>query len=121
MLIGIAVVLVAPPARADIRFYHLNEQGQQYRSEFVRNADKTGCHTFLKKRNVYRVAQVRFAYCEVYSERDCAEDSVLTARWIGKRKKSEDKKKPVTRLTPGAMWALADRANVKVRSWRCEE
>jgi len=107
-------------AYADIRFYRINKQGQQYRNELVRNSAKTGCHSFAKARKVFRVAQVRFAYCEVYSSRRCEPNSILGARWTGKRGNKGDRDGLVTQLTPGAMWVLAEKANVKVRSWRCE-
>ncbi|MDH3464879.1 MAG: hypothetical protein OES26_03015 [Gammaproteobacteria bacterium] len=114
------LLLIATSAFADIRFYRINKQGQQYRIELVRNSAKPGCHSFTKARKVFRVAQVRFAYCEVYSSRQCELDSILSARWTGKRGNRVEHEGSVTQLTPGAMWVLADQANVKVRSWRCE-
>ena len=117
---GLVLVFVSISAFADIRFYRINKQGQQYRNELVPNAAKTGCHSFAKARKVFRVAQVRFAYCEVYSSRQCEPDSILSARWTGKRSKQGDHDEPVTQFTPGAMWVLAEKTNVKVRSWRCE-
>lgn len=116
----VVALMLAVPAQADVRFYRINKKGQETESEFVFNADERGCHNFPLSRKVHRVAQVRFEYCEVFTESDCRDDSIVTARWAGKRKKSPDKKQPTTRLSPGAMWVLSEEGNVKVKSWRCQ-
>lgn len=95
-----------------VRFYKINKKGQQRHLEFTRNTDEQGCHNFLKRTKVHRVAQVRFDYCKVFTERDCAEGSEIAARWEGKEE-------PTTKLTQGSLWLLADTDNVKIRSWEC--
>ena len=73
----------AAQRRASITFYHINKLGQQYEVRIVRNTDEPGCHNFLKKTSVFRVGQVGFEYCEVFSDKACQADSAVTATWTG--------------------------------------
>lgn len=95
-----------------VRFYKINKKGQQRHLEFTRGTREEGCHNFFKSKKVHRVAQVRYAHCKVYTEKDCRQGSEAAARWEG----TED---PTTVLTPGSQWVLREGYNVKLRSWEC--
>jgi hypothetical protein len=111
-LAGAALLAAAAVAHAEIRFYNMNRQGQQSQIMFVPRAGEPGCHNFPVARDVHRVAQVRFEYCSVYAERNCAAGSEYPGRWDGRRE-------PVTQFTPGSRWVLEREGHVKVRSWNC--
>lgn len=115
-----ATLLLTTAALADVRFYRINKKGQETETEFVFNTDETGCHNLPLARNVHRVAQVRFEFCEVFTKADCDQSSIVEANWGGKRKRSKDKQHPTTKLSPGAMWLLSETGNVKIKSWRCQ-
>ena len=98
---------------ADFRMYTANKLMQQREVTFVRNTDEPGCHNLFKKRKIYRVAQIGFETCSVYSEKDCEEGSEIPVSW-------KNKKDPVTSFTRGARWFLPGERGSKMRSWRCE-
>lgn len=114
--LALCSVAWATPALAagdpSIRFYKINKKGQQRHLEFTRNTHETGCRNFIKKAGVHRVALVRFAYCQVHTEKDCAAGSAVMARWEGKDE-------PTAKLTPGSLWLLSEQDNIKLRSWNC--
>ena len=109
----------AAQRRASITFYRLNKLGQLYEVRIVRNIDEPGCHNFLKKTGVFRVGQVGFEYCEVFTEKACQPDSAVTATWNASSKRDPSKKYPTTRITRGNMWVLSVEDNVTLRSWHC--
>ncbi len=75
----------------------------------------------LKKSRLHRIAVKGFQYCEVFAEKDCQEDTKLSAQWLAKRVKSDDKKEPTTKFTKGSRWVFDREGNIKARSWRCYE
>jgi len=78
-------------------------------------ADNPGCHNTPYRYKVYKVAVLAFKTCSVYSEKDCQPDSILTAYWKKKQKKSS------TKMKQGTRWYLAqDESEVGVSSWSCE-
>jgi hypothetical protein len=96
----------------NIRLYTVNSKGQQDQVSLAFGTGKPGCHNLLPARTIYRVAQVDFAYCTVYSAGDCAAGGAVAARWKGKEA-------PVEKLTPGARWMLPGEAGAKIASWNC--
>ena len=111
--------LYAPSRQAEIRFYSMNEQQQQRELVLVPGAGQAGCHNLPLTRAVYRVAQVGFTFCEVYSEKDCQPGSEHNLRWSATTQ-DPDKTGPTTRITPGAKWLFATPSAAKVGSWSCQ-
>lgn len=107
--------------KGKIRFYRVNDHGQQTILTVVRNTDKAGCHNLFKKSRLHRVAVTGFQYCEVYSSKNCEAGSELNAQWMAKKVKAEDKKHPTARLTKGTRWVFDPGGNVRAHSWRCVE
>ena len=98
---------------ADFRMYTANKLMQQREVTFVLNTDEPGCHNLIKKRRIYRVAQIGFEACSVYSKKDCEEGTEIPVSW-------KNKKDPVTSFTRGARWFLPGERGSKMRSWKCE-
>ena len=113
--------MVASALSADIDFFKVNKIGQLSELSLVFNDDDDGCHNFPTSRKVHRIAVRDFEYCSVFSESNCAEDSVLKAKWKGSTRRNKKKKLPLTELTPGSLWYLDPKTNVKIRSWFCKE
>ena len=107
--------------KGKIRFYRVNDLGQQTALTVVKGADKTGCHNFFKKSRLHRVAVTGFQYCEVFADKNCAAGSKLSAQWQAKKIKSEDKKQPTTTFTKGTRWVFDKGGNIRAHSWRCVE
>jgi hypothetical protein len=105
---------------AEIRFYKVNSKGQQSEVGFLRNRDKPGCHNTLGGRDVFRVAQIGFTYCEVYSEKDCEADSALIMNWKGPVKPNSARAQPTERLMPGDMWYFDENEPLEINSWKCQ-
>ena len=98
---------------ADFRMYTANKLMQQREVTFVRNTDEPGCHNLITKRRIYRVAQIGFETCSVYSGKDCEKGTEIPVSW-------KNKKDPVTSFTRGARWFLPGERGSKMRSWKCE-
>ncbi len=98
---------------ADFRMYTANKLMQQREVTFVLNTDEPGCHNLIKKRRIYRVAQIGFESCTVYSEKNCEEGTEIPVSW-------KNKKDPITSFTRGARWFLPGERGSKMRSWKCE-
>lgn len=111
----------ADAGKGKIRFYRVNDIGQQTALTVVKDTDITGCHNFFKKSRLHRVAVTGFKYCEVYAKKDCDASSKLSAQWLARKVKSEDKKQPTTRFTKGSRWVFDKGGNIKAHSWRCVE
>lgn len=105
---------------AEIRFYKLNSKQQQREVGFLRNRDEPGCHNILGSREVFRVAQIGFTYCSVYSDKDCMEDDALTMHWKGKVASNSVRAQPSDRLMPGDQWYFEDNQTLEIRSWSCQ-
>ena len=110
--------LYAPPTKAGIRFYSMNEQQQQRELVVVPGAGQAGCHNLPLTRAVFRVAQVGFTFCEIYAKKDCQPESAYSLHWSGTTQ-DPDKTGPTTQITPGAKWLFAEAGTTKVVSWSC--
>lgn len=97
---------------ADLRLYTANKQLQQRRISIVRNTDEPGCHNLISKRKVYRVAQIGFKSCTLYSEKNCEAGTEISVSW-------KEKKPPINDFTPGARWFLPGKRGSKMASWNC--
>ena len=123
-----AVLLVAvsiTPAIADnhgkVRMYKLNKKGQLLKQRWLRNTEQSGCHNTLKKSEVHRFAQVGFTYCQLFSAKNCAGESVLAVTWGGGeyRTATVDLDQPQEQIVQGTQWYLDPEQNVVVNSWSC--
>ncbi len=108
-------------SKGKIRFYRVNDLGQQTILSVVKDTDKTGCHNLFKKSRLHRIAVTGFQYCEVFAEKNCKTGSKLSAQWLAKKVKSEDKKQPTTTFTKGSRWVFDRGGNIRAHSWRCVE
>ena len=111
----LAVVLAAGDMAmaADLRLYTANKLLQQRRISMIRHTDKPGCHNLITKRRVYRVAQIGFATCTLYSAKSCEAETEIAVSW-------KNKKDPVNDFTQGARWFLPGERGSKMASWKCE-
>lgn len=105
---------------AEIRFYKVNSKGQQSAVGFLRNRDEPGCHNTLGGRDVFRVAQIGFTYCQVYSEKNCEEGSALIMNWKGPVRSNSARAQPTERLMPGDMWYFDENESLEINSWMCQ-
>lgn len=110
-ILGLTVYNLA--SAADFRMYTANSFMQQRQVTFVRNTDEPGCHNLITKRRIYRVAQIGFETCSIYSEKDCEEGTEIAVSW-------KNKKTPKTSFTRGARWFLPGERGSKMGSWKCE-
>lgn len=103
------------------RMYRINKKEQQFRISTGDDAREPGCHNARFRKNVYRFAQAGFAWCSMYSEKNCAEESIVSAMWEGGkyRRVKFDESMPQAKMYPGAEWVLGLEAD-PVRSWYCE-
>jgi len=99
---------------ADLRLYTANKLLQQRRVSMVRNTDEPGCHNLFTKRRIYRVAQIGFETCTLYSKKDCEDGTEIGVSW-------KNKKEPVYAFTQGARWFLPGKRGAKMASWKCDE
>lgn len=115
LVLGMTLITASASLQAaDFRIYRANKQLQQDRV-LARNEDEPGCHNMLLTITVYRVAQIGYEYCTVYSERDCESGSEIPVTW-----KLEDA--PVKQFTQGARWFLVGEnpRGHKMGSWYCQ-
>ena len=112
---------VTVTAGQKIRMYKINDKLQQRKVMVGKAAQKPGCHDLLWGKQIYRVAQVGFEWCSLYTQEGCATDSIVTAYWSdGKyHKYNIDGTKPQEKLYPGAKWIM-DSAADDIQSWYCE-
>ena len=98
-----------------IRFYKLNSKGQQNRL-IIRESrlKKTGCHNFATKPKVYRLTQIGFQHCWIYTKKNCEEGTAITGLWKGEKQD--------TQFSQGGEWLFThhDEKGVRAKSWRCE-
>lgn len=112
-LLAVCLALPVPGEAADFRLYTANKLLQQREVSMVRNTDKPGCHNLITKRRIYRVAQIGFEACSVYTESDCEAGTEIEVSW-------KNKKTPTTTFTRGARWYLPGERGSKMKSWKCE-
>ena len=101
--------------------YRINKKEQQFRIPVGKASREPGCHNVRIRKKVYRFAQTGFAWCSVYSEKNCPQDAIVSAMWEGgKYRRIEfDESEPQAKMFPGAEWVLGLEAE-RVRSWHCE-
>ena len=120
LFLALAGLSASSANAAEIRFYKINSKGQQSEVGFIRNKDEPGCHNLLGSREVFRVAQIGFTYCSVFSGKDCAGEDVLTLYWQGPVKSNSVRAQPGERLMPGDRWYFENNQTQDVRSWSCQ-
>tara|TARA_Y100000588_G_C13549558_1_gene625574 strand:- start:4 stop:450 length:447 start_codon:yes stop_codon:yes gene_type:complete len=104
---------------ASIRFYTVNNQNQQRELYLLPNRSRTGCFNLPVSVDIYRVAQIGFEYCSIYSATGCDLASTYRMYWSGKARKDPNKKNPTTVMTEGAMWQIEGAREAPLRSWEC--
>lgn len=113
--LAIAALMVSVQAgAANLRLYTANKSMQQRKISMIRDTDEAGCHNMIKRRRVYRAAQIGFASCTLYSEKDCEQGTEIEVQW-------KNKEQPVTEFSRGAMWFLPGKRGEKMASWKCVE
>lgn len=115
--ISAVVLLLAVNAAswgADFRIYRANPELQVDRVPTM-NEDEPGCHNLLLTLTIYRVAQIGFEHCTVYSEKECKTGSEVPVSW-----KQEDE--PITQFTQGDRWFLVsdEPQGHEMGSWSCK-
>lgn len=104
-------------SRQEIRFYKKNKDESTQKIRFTkRKARKPGCHNFIKKIRLHRTVQFAYQQCQVFTKKECVDDSVLSFYKI---------KEPdllVTELSQGYGWYPVGEhpRGQKVKSWHCE-
>lgn len=106
---------------ANVRMYTINKKEQQRRINLKNASDVVGCHNMLRAKEVYRFAQVGFAWCSLHSEEECTDESLVSAMWVGReyRKYAIDSSQPQAKLYPGSHW-LPQLAEERIKSWYCK-
>lgn len=101
--------------RQDIRLYRINKDGIATRFWFTRGkANKAGCHNIRKRSRLHRAVQFGFSECKIFTQKDCADDSVLSFS-------RKDAPQPETKLEQGYSWfVISDNERGElVKSWHC--
>ena len=114
-ILGLVMIVVGAAAwGAEFRAYRANDELQLDRIPTL-NEDEPGCHNMMLGFSVYRVAQIGFEYCAIYSEKNCQAGTEVPVTW----KKEEA---PVKQFTQGDRWFLVseERRGRSVESWYCE-
>ena len=114
--------------KTQMRLYKMSNYGQSQRIRFTSKKSKLeGCHNLkIKSTRVHRAVHFGFDSCSLYSEKDCATDSLIGAR-LG------DKDPEETVLSQGHSWFLGaelkddkfykyskQERGESVPSWSCE-
>lgn len=102
--------------RSSIRFYKANKLLQEDRIMFTRKkAGLEGCHNFLKSARIYRINQVGFKQCQLFTNKDCSANSLLTVM-------DEDNTQSNI-MTQGTSWYPEgkDERGKKAKSWQCKK
>lgn len=124
LILAFAVFCVTPvmadssqTKHQEIRFYKANKQLQTDKIWFTKKKSKLpGCHNFLKAARVYKLVQIGYSHCEIFTEKNCAEESQNSAT----RKKGTIS---AEKLTEGYAWfpVAEHKKGAKLRSWQCFE
>lgn len=117
MVAFLALALLAVGAcasAANFRIYRVNSDMQLDQVPAF-NEDEPGCHNMLLRLTIYRVAQIGYQYCTIYSEKDCKAGSEIQVSW-------KQKENPVTQFTQGDRWFLVSerRRGRTMGSWYCK-
>lgn len=100
----------------NVRFYKVNNKMQSTRILFVeKKGQESGCHNFIVNTRVQRFNQYGYQFCSVYSEKNCASQSVISAS-------REKNNTPTTQLSQGFSWypIATNKGGAKLASWFCE-
>jgi hypothetical protein len=123
LVLALCVFMHTPAAaksessRQDIRFYKINKDKITQKVLFTaRKARKSGCHNFIKKVRLHRTVQFAYSQCQVFTQKNCAEDSIM----LFHLEKEPDLH--TNALTQGYGWyPVGDHPRgEKVKSWSCE-
>jgi len=108
---------------ADIRFYKINKHQQSDRLWVSKKkSTRSGCNNFRGAPRIFKVVQIGYQSCSIYSAKNCSEESLIRARHNGIDAYAKN-------LSEGFGWqpstdtALSKQSNdsrgVKLRSWNC--
>jgi len=100
-----------------IRFYKINNKDQADKIRFTaKKAGKPGCHNFIKKVRVHRIVQIGYNTCALYSAKNCAAESLVSAT------RSKEPDQPKGQLAQGYSWFPVDehKRGARLKSWLCE-
>jgi hypothetical protein len=113
--------LVHADDHGKIRMYRLNKKGQAINQLWVKKPKPEKCVNAIRNRKVFRFSQVGFSYCQIFSQKNCAQDSEVPAKWGGKKYRVADIdiEQPQIRLLRGTEWLLSPDTNMSIRSWYC--
>ena len=123
-LLGGGLSAVLADGHGSLQLLRLNLKDQLVQSAKV--GGETGCQNFVWARRAHRAVQLGYAYCELYSRRNCPADRAIDVLWLGSHYRPQpdlDPDTPQPRILPGTRWQLAtengDKKNLRVASWRC--
>lgn len=107
-----------------LQLLRLNLKDQLVQSTKV--GGETGCNNFIWARRAHRAVQLGFAYCELFSRRNCPADRGIDVLWLGSHYRPQpdmDPSAPQPRILPGTRWQLyredGEKKNLRIASWRC--
>lgn len=108
-------------AGAKIRMYEINKKQQQRKIMIGDKVEEPGCHNLLWSKEIYRFAQFGYAWCSLYTEKDCASDSLVPAFWEkgDYHKYSLKEGDQSDKLYPGEKWIVVSEGK-EIKSWYCE-
>lgn len=112
-LFGCQSTAVDAGPRSEFRAYVANKLKQQDRIWLPFVGKKPGCHNMVITLEVYRVGQIGFDSCTIYSEKDCKPGSEIEVRW-------KNKNEPTTIITQGDRWFLPGETGSDMGSWNCK-
>jgi len=100
--------------RQTIRFYNLNKKKQLNRLIIrKKRLEKAGCHNFSGTKKIYRLTQIGYKYCQLFSTKNCTSGSEIQGSW--------KEKKLSMQFTQGGEWLFIgeNSSGVKAKSWLC--
>lgn len=119
IIVLLSSALISPSLFADdykiIRFYKLNKKGEQNRLVMKEKRLKlAGCHNFTLTPKVYKLTQIGFKSCSLYSVKNCKIDTEISGL--------DGKNNVKTDFTEGKRWMFNQQTprGTKAKSWRCE-
>ena len=103
--------------RQRISFYKINKDDITQALRFVRGkARKPGCHNFIRKARLHKVVQFSYQQCQVYSEKNCAADSIMQFY------RDDEPEIIQSDLSEGFGWRPVGehKRGEKAKSWNCD-
>ncbi len=101
--------------KQSVRFYKANKQLQADRISLTGGESKgEGCHNLIKKARVFKMLQIGFPVCQLYTKKNCDVGTLVSAE-------SERQLHGTYFLTEGVAWFPQgdDEQGVKIASWSC--